>query len=243
MMQDDNVKVFQSVDELVHATAEYLINIANKSIEERGRFVVSLSGGETPKQLFAALAKSPFREAMPWNKTFFFWGDERCVPLNDDRNNACQAKKILLDHVNVPSTNIHRMPVNLSPDEAAITYEKELNVFFKGKEQRFDLSLLGLGENAHTASLFPSTDVIHEKKIGVRTVYVKEDDMHRVTMTAPLINLSRKILFLVTGVKKAATLRNVLKAPYDPDQYPAQLIKPVDGTLEWFTASNAALLL
>ena len=243
MIIDNNVKVFQSVGELVQATAEYLISIANKAIEDRGRFVVSLSGGETPKQLFAALSQSPYREAMPWSKTFFFWGDERCVPLNDDRNNAHQAKKILLDQMNIPLVNIHRMPVNLSPVEAAAAYEKELTDFFEGKEQRFDLSLLGLGENAHTASLFPGTDVIHETNIGVRTVYVKEDDMHRITMTAPLINLSRKIVFLVTGVKKAATLRNVLKAPFDPDQYPAQLIKPVDGTLEWFTASNAALLL
>ncbi|HZX73190.1 MAG TPA: 6-phosphogluconolactonase [Cyclobacteriaceae bacterium] len=243
MKTEDHVKVFSSTDELVLATANYIISQATKAVQERGRFVISLSGGETPKQLFAALAKAPLRDQMPWGKIFFFWGDERCVPLTDERNNAHQAKLILFDQVNAPASNIHRIPVDLSPEKAATAYEKDLADFFGGAKQQFDLMLLGLGENAHTASLFPGTPVIHEKLVGVRSVYVKEDDMFRVSMTAPLINLSRSILFLVTGIKKAATLRNVLKAPYDPDKFPAQLIKPVDGELQWFTASNAALLL
>jgi len=250
MITHSNYKldVFQTTDTLYEAAAHFIVDRANKAIAERGRFVISLSGGQTPKKLYALLAKPHFSTKMPWKKTFVFWGDERCVPLDGERNNAHQAKKILLDKVDIPISNIHIIPVDLTPAEAAASYEKELNAFFEGEPLRFDLILLGLGENGHTASIFPGTKLVGDESIGIRDLYIEDEgitvgpsyaDGFRVTMTAPLINEARNILFLVTGEGKTVVLNKVLNGPYLPDKYPAQLIKPVDGELIWFVDSKA----
>ena len=237
------LEVFNTADELSKDAAKLIITIANKAIAIRGKFTISLSGGKTPAKLYSFLAESPFCEQVQWKNTFVFWADERCVPLDDERNNAHQAKLILLDKIDIPWDNIYSIPVNLTPVEAASNYEKKLNGFFGTESPRFDLMLLGLGENGHTASLFPGTNVIDEKLKGLREVYSKEEKMFRVTMTAPLINLARHILFLVTGEKKAEILKKVLSSSYQPENYPAQLIKPVDGELLWFVDQAAASLI
>jgi 6-phosphogluconolactonase len=235
----NHLEVFPTIDDLNIAAAKFIVDIAKKSIAEKGKFIVSFSGGQTPVKLYSILANSPFREQIEWEKTFVFWGDERCVPPDDDRNNAHQAKKKLLDKVAIPPANIHIIPVDLTPAEAAHKYEKEIKDFFGDEPLQFDLVLLGLGENGHTASLFPGNKLLNEKAEGVREVYVEEEKMSRVTMTAPLINQAHHILFLVSGRNKAEILEHIMWSPYQPEKYPAQLIKPEHGNLRWF-ADNAA---
>ena len=238
-----NLNIFQTVDDLNKAAAEYFIDHSRKSIASRGRFVVSLSGGQTPQKLYSLLAEPDFRDQVEWKKTFIFWGDERCVSLDDERNNAHQAKLILFDKIEIPKFNIHFIPVNLSPEEAASNYEKNIKDFFGKEAVQFDLVLLGLGENGHTASLFSGTKVIDEQAAGVRAIYVKEEKMFRITMTAPLINRARAILFLVAGENKSEILKKVLTAPYQPALIPAQLIKPTDGELMWFVDGAVSSLI
>jgi len=235
-----NLRVFPNVEDLYISVADSIVFISNKAIREKGRFTISLSGGQTPMKLYAILAAHPYREYMQWEKTFVFWGDERCVPLNDARNNAYQAKSILLDKVDIPPSNIYVIPVDLSPQEAADKYEKELRDFFGDAPPQFDMMLLGLGENGHTASLFPGTKVLKEKAKGIRKVYVKTERIFRVTMTAPLINLAHHIFFIVTGENKSKVLQKVLSTSSQPEKYPAQLIKPKNGELCWFADIAAA---
>ncbi|MBK9983653.1 MAG: 6-phosphogluconolactonase [Saprospiraceae bacterium] len=235
-----NLSIFQTVDELNHAAAEFIIVSASASLAAHGKFVIALSGGQTPQKIYSLLAEPAFRKKLDWTKIFIFWGDERCVPLNDVRNNAHQALSVLLDKVPIPPGNIHRIKVNLSPKEAAMHYQRELQHFFGKNPKRFDLILLGLGDNGHTASLFPGTSILDNKNSGVESLYVEEDKMHRVSMTAPLINQAHKILFLVTGPQKAGVLNTVLNGPFQPALYPAQLINPVDGELFWMVDQSAA---
>jgi 6-phosphogluconolactonase len=238
-----NIEVFQSIDALNKAVADYIVTVSNKAIAERGRFTIALSGGDSPQKLYALLAKTPYSEQIEWKKIFVFWGDERWVPIDDKRNNAYQVKSILLDKVIIPASNIHRIPVNLSPNQAVIKYEKELRAFFENKPIQLDVILLGLGENGHTASLFPGTKVIHEHAEGIRFVEGNPPIGGRITMTAALINRARHILFLVTGEKKAGILGKVLDDSYQPNLYPAQLIKPIHGDLIWFADQEAASLI
>ncbi len=238
-----HIEVFEDTDKLTEAAADYIVRVGQEAIKINGRFVISLSGGHTPEKLYALLSTPSFRKKIEWKKTYFFWGDERCVPLEDERNNAHQAKLIWLDHMPVPPVHIHRIPVNLPPQDAAKTYQKEIEDFFGQHPKRFDLMLLGLGENGHTASLFPGTPVVDEQVEGVREVYVEEEKLFRVTMTAPLINQARHILFLVTGENKAVVLEKILNAPFQPDLCPAQLIKSNEGELRWYVDKEAASLL
>ena len=235
-----NLEVFEDAEAFNNAAAEFIISAAEKSVANKGKFSLSLSGGKTPESLYKLLAEPAYIKRMPWKNTFVFWGDERCVPLTDERNNAYHAKILLLDKTDIPSENIFIIPVNLPPADAALKYEKELKEFFKNGQMQFDLILLGLGENGHTASLFPHTDILNEESVGVRDVYVAEDKVFRVSMTAPFINNAHQILFLVTGRKKSSVLKTVLTGEYQPKTYPAQLINPEKGELYWFTDREAA---
>jgi 6-phosphogluconolactonase len=238
-----DLEVFKTIDALNRAAAAFIIEIAHKAVEEKGKFVIALSGGRTPIELYSLLANDPFREQMPWKETNVFWCDERCVAETDIMNNAQQAKSVLLDKVDIPATNIHRVQVNLAPAEAAREYEREIKDYFIGEMPCFDIILLGLGENGHTASLFHGKKVIDEHEEGVREVYVEEENMFRVTMTAALINRAHTILFLVTGKNKAEIMEAVFSASALPDKYPAQLIKPVNGKLFWYADEAAASLI
>jgi 6-phosphogluconolactonase len=238
-----NLKVFETEEALNKAAAELIVTVENHAIAEKGKFVIALSGGKTPLKLYSMLSDFPYREEIKWKQTFIFWGDERCVPLNDKRNNAHLAEELLFSKINIPTYNIHPIPVSLPPEEAAARYEKELKDFFGNDPLQFDLVLLGLGVNGHTASLFPGTDVIIEQALGVRQVYVKEEKMFRITLTAPLINQARNILFLVSGKNKAVTLKNVLTSHFHPHPYPAQLIQPEKGSLNWYADQAAASLM
>lgn len=243
MDQQNNVNIFETAASLAQATADLMIAIAKNAIERRGSFTVSLSGGTTPEYLYTLLTKPAYRDQIPWNKTFVFWGDERFVPSDDKQNNAHMAKTFLLDHVDIPSINIYPVPVDVEPALAAEKYEASIKKFFGEETPRFDFMLLGLGENGHTASLFPGSEVVFENKRLVREVFVAEQDMFRITMTTALINKAHNIIFLVEGESKAAILKTILGDTKQPDKFPAQIIKAEDGNLYWLVDKKAAALL
>ena len=240
----NKIEVYDSPELLGKAAAEFIIKLADESVSARGKFSISLSGGSTPEQLFVLLSSADYKSRMPWTRTFVFWGDERYVPLDDKQNNAHVAKTLLLNKVGIPASNVFVIPVNLEPaTETAKAYEQTLKSFFGDGLPQFDLIMLGIGENAHTASLFPNTPVIHENKAWVSALYIEEVKMYRVTLTAPVINNARNVLFLAAGDSKAEVLKTVLTSPYQPEKYPAQLISPVNGNLFWFIDKKAAALL
>ncbi|MEJ2597907.1 MAG: 6-phosphogluconolactonase [Anaerolineales bacterium] len=234
------LKVYPDLEEVSRNTARILIEAAQSAVNKRGGFSLLLSGGNTPRRLFGLLAESPYREQVPWGKTHVFWGDERCVPADDERNNAYMARQILLERVPIPEEQIHPVASTLPPMKAAEKYQNTLREYFSGHPPIFDFILLGLGENGHTASLFPGTPVLDEKRFWVSEVYVPSLHMWRVTLTAPILNQARKIVFLVSGASKAWVLNQVLNGPHNPQQLPAQLIKPQDGQLLWLADKAAA---
>jgi len=240
MEPQNKIQIFQTHEELAEASVKFIIETAKQAIETNGRFVISLSGGHTPERLYTLLSKPPFRDQVQWNKTFVFWGDERCVPPDDKQNNANMARTLLLDLIDIPPLNINAVPVELPPRKAANEYENTLKRFFGKEAPRFDIILLGLGENGHTASLFPDAGIIFESHNWIMEVYVPEQKMFRITMTPDLINQAHNIIFLVEGENKAAILKTVLTADYQPDKFPAQRIKPLNGNLYWFIDSKAA---
>ena len=213
----------------------------------RGRFLVSLSGASTPKALYQLLATPEWRTTVNWSKTHLFWGDERFVPPDDPQSNYRMTSEALLSRIPIPSANVHAVPTQLgTPQEAAAAYERtirEVSIAAGGEIPRFDLILLGLGENGHTASLFPHSPVLHETARLVAADFVQEVNLYRITMTAPLINHARCAIFLVSGSGKAAVLKEVLTGPYQPEELPAQLIKLDQGMLIWLVDKPASSLL
>jgi 6-phosphogluconolactonase len=236
-------KVYKDIEESSQATAKFILEAAQSAAKERGKFSIVLSGGNTPRRLYEILAVGPYREQMPWRKTHVFWGDERCVPADDERNNAHMARQILLNQVPIPDEQIHPIASTLPPIKGAEEYQNTLEAYFNGYSPAFDFVLLGLGENGHTASLFPETPVLDEKRRWVSEVYVPSLQMWRVTLTAPILNQARKIVFLVYGASKALVLNQVIHGARRPKQLPAQLIQPQTGELLWLADQAAASLM
>jgi 6-phosphogluconolactonase len=234
------IKVFDNADKLSKVAAELISDISNRAIEKRSNFSFVLSGGSSPKQTYKFLTQSPYKDEIPWNKTYFFWGDERFVPVDDPNNNYNMSKDIFLKKIPVPENHIFPIPTTGIPADCAIKYEEVVKNFFGSSITTFDLILLGLGDNGHTASLFPHTEVLTEEKRLVKEVFVKELDMFRITMTASLINKAKNILFLVFGKEKAEAVSKIIEGEYNPQNFPAQLIKPLDGTIRWFLDKAAA---
>ena len=235
--------VYADPEALCHAAAGIWVEQAQQAINARGRFSVVLSGGHTPQRMYELLAQSPLRDRVAWGQVHVFWGDERCVPPDDSRSNERMARQALLDLVPIPPEQIHPIRCAQSPQEAAEQYETVLRTFFKDQEPRFDLVLLGLGENGHTASLFPGTSVLDDQEHWAAEVYVAEQDLYRVTLTAPLINQAMLVAFLITGSAKASVLQQVLEGPFDPHRLPAQLIRPTHGNLYWLIDQDAGSLI
>jgi len=234
------IDVYPDLESLSRAAAALLVKQANLAVATRGRFSVALSGGATPRRTYELLATPPLVNQAPWDRVHVFWGDERCVPAGDSRSNARLAKEVWLDRVPIPGAQIH--PLNCAPDPAAAArqYEAKLREFFAGQPPILDLVLLGLGPDGHTASLFPGTPALKESERWVAAVYVAQQDLYRVTLTAPLINQAAVVAFLVAGGAKAGVLREVLHGPRDPARLPAQLIQPQNGELRWLADLAAA---
>lgn len=234
------IKTFKNLEELSLAGAELFVQIANDSIKKRGRFSVALTGGSSPTQLYQLLASNSYLEQVDWKNVYIFWGDERWVSLKDSKSNAKMAYETLLNHVPIPKEQVFPMwAEKVQPKEFANEYEQVLHQQL-GAVPSFDLILLGMGEDGHTASLFPGTNVLQEKSKWVDAYYLDAQDMYRITLTAPVINFSKNILFLVYGSNKANALHEVLEGNQNISKYPAQLIKPLNGTVYWFVDQAAA---
>lgn len=228
-------------EELSEKAAEWMVDYINEVLKKQDRFTIALSGGSTPKKLYQLLASAKYRNKIDWNSLHFFWGDERFVPFEDERNNAKMAYDDLLNHVPVNKENIHIIKTEgLKPEESAAAYEKLLHQYFDGTDTTFDLVLLGLGNDAHTLSLFPGYSHVTENKKWALSFFLKEQDMYRITLSAPIVNMSARVAFLISGGDKAASVYHVLAGEHDPDLYPAQIIQPFNSGLYWFLDEAAA---
>jgi 6-phosphogluconolactonase len=244
------VRIFETSEDLAHAAAEECVRLALEAVEARGRFSIALAGGSTPKRLYSLLAsesENSFRARFPWTKTDFFWGDERHVPPDHTDSNYRMAFETMLSNVPVVPSQLHRIEgENPDAGKAALGYEEDLLRCFRldrGAWPQFDLALLGLGPDGHTASLFPDTDVLGEKARLAAAVWVPKFQTSRITLTAPLLNQAANVLFLVSGKDKAEAVRSVLQGEFQPCRYPAQLIRLVQGKLTWLVDRGAASLL
>jgi 6-phosphogluconolactonase len=235
--------ILKTNPELIKAIAGHFISVSKNAIASRGEFNVVLSGGSSPKKLYELLASHGYKEEVNWKKVNFFFGDERYVPANDPENNAYMVKRTLFDPLNISQSNTFPINTSLSPQESAKSYTTTIAAQLGRQELQFDLILLGLGENAHTASLFPYTPVLTDKSTSVQAVFLEGQKIYRISMTAPLINQARNIAFLVYGLEKAEAVHHVLKDEFEPEKYPAQLINPLKGELHWFLDEAAASLL
>ncbi len=234
------IQTYPDLEALSRGAAELFVQLAQQAVQARGRFSVALSGGNTPRRAYELLAQPPLRDQVPWNAVHVFWGDERFVPPDDPRSNERMARLTLLDHVPVPPSQIYPMFEAGTPAQAAARYEAILRRFFTNQRPQLDLVLLGLGDNGHTLSLFPGTPVLDEHQKWVADVYVAEQDMYRVTMTAPLVNQAAVLAFLVSGADKAEVLREIVTGKPDYHRLPAILIQPAHGELRWLLDRAAA---
>jgi 6-phosphogluconolactonase len=243
MTSSAEIRRLATPQELFEAAAEETVLAANEAIAQRGRFTIALSGGSTPKSLFTLLASNA-RSSLNWERTFFFWGDERHVPPDNPDSNYLMAQETLLAKVPVPPANVFRvLAENPDADSAALSYEQTLRKFFAlepGQFPRFDLILLGMGPDGHTASLFPETAALQEKSRLVVANWVEKLKTSRITLTLPVLNAARCVAFLVSGMDKAAVLRTVLQSDAPAEQYPSKLVQPTDGKLIWFVDRAAS---
>jgi 6-phosphogluconolactonase len=238
------IRVYRDLEHLSHTAAQLFLEQAEQAIRERGRFLVVLTGGSTPKRLFQLLAEDKGGK-IDWKAIHSFWGDERCVPPDDAESNYRQAFELLLKNVNIPVENIHRIHGELDPVEGARNYALILKVFASPPLDwpRFDLVFLGMGEDGHTASLFPGSLVEASSPTLAVTAHYQDRPAERVTLTPLVINSARMILFMAVGENKALTLSKVLGNGYEPGLYPAQRIDPKDGMVIWMVDQAAAIKL
>lgn len=235
---EPNLRVFEDIHALSQEAAEVFAESARQAIAQRGRFLVALSGGSTPMETYRQLVQEP----IDWESVHVFWGDERCVPVDDPGNSYGQVREALLNRVSIPPQNVHRIQSDLGPAAASMDYTILLKRFAEAPLDwpRFDLILLGMGEDGHTASLFPDSPTDVTDAVIAVTAHYQDRPANRVTLTPIVFNSARHVLFLVSGQSKSDTLANVLKDGYHPEQLPVQRIQPTDGELTWFVDAAAA---
>jgi 6-phosphogluconolactonase len=224
-------------------SAQTIVDLAHQAVNARGKFTIALSGGSTPKKLYELLSSPAWQAKMPWAQTEFFWGDERYLPSTDPSSNFHMTQQAMLSRVSIPAERIHRVLTEKEAQECAVSYEQEVQrIVTAGSDgiPEFDLVLLGLGTNGHTASLFPYQPALHEKKKLVIAEYIDEVKMTRVTFSAGLINAARQIVFVSLGDDKATVVREVVTGPFDPERLPAQLIRPAHGKVTWILDAGSA---
>ncbi|MBL7697326.1 MAG: 6-phosphogluconolactonase [Chitinophagaceae bacterium] len=234
--------VYNSSSEMSAAAAEWIATYAEQQLKERDRFSLLLSGGNTPKELYSLLATERYRDRIDWQRVHIFFGDERFVPFEDDRNNGKMAYDHLLRIVSIPPLQYHYISTKDDEQEAAEKYEQLLREYFRNSSATFDLALLGMGNDAHTLSLFPHSPAIHEENRWVVPSRAPEEPVHRITLTAPIVNLSGCVLFLVAGKSKAKALHEVLEGKLNPELYPSQLITRNHRDVHLFTDRDAMQL-
>jgi 6-phosphogluconolactonase len=234
------IEIFANVQELARGAAEYFVARSGEAVAQKGFFTVALSGGSTPKLLYQLLANldEPFATQVPWDRTHFFWSDERHVPPDHPDSNYGMTHEAMLSRVPVPEGNVHRVHGE-NPDAAAAADEYEQTILQLTKQTLplLDLILLGLGADGHTASIFPGSEVLHETSRLVAAPWVEKLNRHRITMTLPLLNNGASLLFLVSGAEKAEIVKEVIEGP---KQYPAQAVQPTHGQLLWMLDKDAA---
>jgi len=243
-MPETKIVITKNLEELNRDAAKLIVDASREAITQSGRFILALSGGSTPKKLYELLATPEWNTQVDWTRIHFFWGDERMVLPDHADSNYRMTNEALLSKVAVPPANIHRVKTELNdPAKVAADYEAEIYRVLGGEKNnlpKFDLILLGMGDNAHTASLFPHTDALKPSEHIVLAPYVAEVNSYRITFTAPLINNAHKIAFLLAGAKKAPVVEEVLHGARDPERLPSQLIHPAHGTLYWMMDEPAA---
>lgn len=239
-------RVFAQPEALSRAAAAHLVEGIRSAVSARGIARIAISGGGSPKPVFALLAdpQQPYREAIPWDRLFLFWVDERCVPPDSPDSNYGNTRALLLDKVPLPSEHVIRIEGELDPEEAAARYEAAIRAHFRleGAEiPMFDAIHLGMGDDGHTASLFPHTQALHEMgRIAIPNFVPQQKESYRVTLTWPVINAGREVFFLVEGAAKADPVGRVLQSPADPEALPSQLIRPASGRLLFLLDGAAA---
>jgi 6-phosphogluconolactonase len=236
----NNIQIFSNFTVLVEAAIDLFIHLAEDSIRKRGRFTVALSGGSTPQPLYAALGSEEHKNRLDWDHIHLFWGDERHVPSTHPDSNYGMVHKALLSKIVIPASNIHRVPTALDVHAAARQYEGVLQSFFDGALPRFDLVLLGMGEDGHTASLFPHSAGLNEEERWFIANYAPKKEVWRLTLTKNVINNARNVLVLVRGAAKAKMLKDVLNGPVDAELKPIQFIDPIAGEMLWMVDREAA---
>ncbi len=234
------VQIYNNTDEINTKAADLFVESAQKAIAAKGKFTAVLTGGSSPAGIYKLLASDVYKNKIDWSNVFIFWGDERWVPLNDDLSNAKMSYSTLLSHVPIPQENIFEMYKDgVTPEDYAAEYEKSIRTVL-GEEGKFDLILLGMGDDGHTASLFPGEAVLEEQTKWVDAYYLAPQKMYRITLTSPLINKAEKIVVVAFGEKKINALKEVTTGAYNPTLYPMQLIKPVSGELLFLVDKVAA---
>ncbi len=241
------IRTYADARALAEAAATHVVECARKAIADRGRFALALSGGSTPRLLYERLASRDFADRIDWPQVHVFWGDERAVPPDHADSNYRMARETLLAQVPIPQKNIHPINGEAAPTTAAAEYEALLRQFFMtGRKPpdapgraRFDLVLLGMGEDGHTASLFPGAPVITEGRQWVAAYRVEKLDAWRITLTPAVLNAALEVVFLVSGAEKARRLQQVLYGPYQPRVLPAQIVRPERGRVLWMVDDAA----
>ena len=234
------VRIFKDANELSAAAAEIFVQASKEAIAAKGSFTVALTGGSSPIKLHQLLATPAYSEQIDWANVYVFWGDERWVPMESDQSNAKMAFETLLNFVPVPTRQIYPMyDAALKPEEFAVNYERWIKDIVS-PDGAFDLILLGMGDDGHTASLFPGTDVLNEQQKWVAAYYLDVQKMYRITLTAPLINRAKQLVVMTFGEKKTHALHEVLEGEHNPKLYPSQLLKPINGSLLFLTDEVAA---
>ena len=239
-MTATKIHVVPTVEDLAQTAALFIVELARERIQAQGRFNIALSGGSTPRRLYEILASPEYAQRIDWDRWHVFWSDERCVPPDHRDSNYRMARETLLDRVPVPPHQVHRMRGEAVPQESAEEYQGELLQHFQPSEPALDLILLGMGEDGHTASLFPGTDALLAEQRLVVANLVPHLNTHRITFTLPLINMTRAVAFLVSGTSKAQALRQVVEPAPGEHPLPAGLVRPGSGSTHWFLDRDAA---
>ncbi|MGZ3539799.1 MAG: 6-phosphogluconolactonase [Vulcanimicrobiaceae bacterium] len=234
-----DLKIYEDAATIATVLADLFVDEAQTAIADRGGFYVALAGGSTPRAAYALLAEEPRNSQTGWKDVFIYFGDERCVPPDDEQSNYKMASDTFLSKVNIPESNVHRMHGEEDPETAAAEYARILREDL-GEALQFDLIMLGMGADGHTASLFPGTDPLADADALVRAPYVDRLGTRRLTITPRVINSARHVVIATEGLQKAPALAAVLEGPYDPVRYPIQVVSPSNGRLTWLVDADAA---